>query len=107
MPDSSGKLSDEEKKKITDWLARWRHEPNPCSVCGSPNWLIGDHLVQPVTLGPNSQLQLGGVGYPQIMLISLPCGHTVFINAVVAGILVPPPPVPPPPPFVPPSPQSE
>jgi hypothetical protein len=81
-------LSDEDLKKALAFLESKRRGDIVCPICKSTEWTIGAHIVQPVTVSPgNNGLMLGGVGYPQIMLISKECGHTLFINAVVAGIV--------------------
>src|SRR6266702_6975618 len=89
MPDVDGKLSAEEIQKIMAWLAKYPKAGNAvCPMCDSPNWIIGQHLVQPITQGPRAAIQLGGgVAYPQVMLISNPCGYTRLINAVVMGLM--------------------
>jgi hypothetical protein len=90
MPDEKGKLTEEDFTKIRMWLTSFGLPAPHCPFCGSDQWSIGPHLVQPVTLGPAYQLQLGGfIGYPQIAVVSTKCGHTMFINAVVAGLLPP------------------
>jgi ribosomal protein S27AE len=90
MPDQSGKLTEEEKAQVLAWVAEKGKAGNPnCPVCGSPNWLLADHLVQPITLGANRSLLLGGIGYPQVMLVSTVCGYTRFLNAVVLGLIPP------------------
>src|SRR2546425_13340153 len=86
MPDNDGKLTEEEKQRILNWTKEhWKGQVN-CPICASPNWIIGDHVVLPITLGKDSNLMLGGPGYPQVMLVSQPCGYTIFFNAVVIGI---------------------
>ena len=88
MPDKDGKLTDEDRKKVNDWLAKFPEWINgTCPICGSKQWMLAEHLVQPVTLGPSEGLQLGGIGYPQIMLVSNPCGYTRMLNAVIIGVL--------------------
>jgi hypothetical protein len=90
MPDEKGKLTDEELTKIRTWLTSFGLPVPTCPFCGSNVWSIGPYLVQPLTLGAGNALQLGGyIGYPQIALVSAKCGHTLFINAVVAGLLPP------------------
>jgi hypothetical protein len=92
VPDQDGRLTREEKDRFIAWAAK--HEagkPNAgvCPQCKSNQWLIADHLVQPVTLKGNT-MQLGqSIGYPQVMLISEPCGLTWFFNAVLCGIVTP------------------
>jgi hypothetical protein len=51
MTDDSGKLTEEEKKLIVDWLKSHGQNNIVCPVCGDNNWFIGDHVVQPITLG--------------------------------------------------------
>ena len=85
--DKEGKLTEEDKGKVAAWLnERWPGDRQPCPICGDPTWLIADHLVMPLTLGPGNAVNVGGVGYPHIMLISLKCGYTRFLNAAVTGI---------------------
>ncbi len=87
MPDAEGKLTQNEKETVRAWLVRWKIRP--CPVCGNQNWTIGDHLVQPVTLGAGQSLMLGGLGYPQVMVISNECGYTHLLNAVIVGVVKP------------------
>ena len=93
MPDESGKLTEADKTHIQEWLVKVNFPAQSgCPVCGDKSWTIADHIVQPMTMGANNAVQLGGVGYPQIMLISSKCGYTMFINAVLIGMLKPEPP---------------
>jgi hypothetical protein len=90
VPDTGGKFTPEEKTKATEWVNRhWEGRPQNCPICGSTRWVVGEHLVQPLTVsGPHFLPLLGGaVGYPQIQVISIPCGYTMLINAVVAGVV--------------------
>jgi hypothetical protein len=87
MADKDGKLSQEEKKVVVQWIARHQSATkNLCPICNSDKWIIGDHLVQPLTLSGDKGIMLGGVGYPQVLLISDPCGYTRFFNAVLMGV---------------------
>lgn len=94
MAGSDGRLTKEEKDKIKTWLENKTKNP-ACPVCNDPNWVIGDHLVQPMN-GASGGLVIGGVTYPQVMIISTNCGYTRYFNAVVMGIARPgsPPPTP-------------
>jgi predicted nucleic-acid-binding Zn-ribbon protein len=88
MPDDNGKLSPEEKKKITDWLQkRWKESPK-CPISGDDDWAIGDHAITPVIMGKQGGI-FGDVGYPHIMLICKTCGYTILFNAVMMGIFPP------------------
>jgi len=90
MPDEAGKLTADEKQLVNDWIEKNASLDLKCPVCGDSNWLVGDHLVQPLTLSARMNLMLSGPGYPQVMLISQKCGHTIFFNAVVIGLVKPP-----------------
>ena len=89
MTDAEGKLTAAEKKQIQDWLAGvgWATRLGGCPVCGDNKWTIADHIVQPITRGAGNALNLGGPGYPHVMLISNKCGYTIFLNAVMIGLL--------------------
>lgn len=87
MPDSTGKLTSKEVQKAIDWLKK--HSKSPCAVCGSRRWDVAQHLVQPITLGKDGEMLLGGVGYPQFIATCLICGNTLFFNAVFAGLVPP------------------
>ncbi len=87
MPDKDGKLTEADYKLVTDWLEKFSALATPCPLCGSMNWLIGPHLVQPITIGGDQTLLFGGgVGYPHILLMSDKCGYTIMLNAVLVGL---------------------
>lgn len=87
MPDASGQLTQEDKKKVTTWLeGNGFNVRSECPLCGDRHWAIADHLVVPIPLGPNNSVMLGGPSYAHVMLISVKCGYTMFINATIAGI---------------------
>lgn len=89
MPDKDGKLTLEDRQKINSYLQKYPVARfSACPICGSTEWMIAEYMVQPVTIGPGGGVMLGGIGYPQIMLISNPCGYTRFMNAVLIGIVV-------------------
>ncbi len=56
-------------------------------MCGVSRWGIGDHLVFPNTYFPGGGLTVGGVTYPQAMLICGNCAFTAYFNAVVIGLI--------------------
>ena len=91
MPDAMGKLTDEDKKIVVDWLTRDGRPVAKCPVCGTQQWTIGDHITQPITLGADNALSLfnPAPSYPSILVISVPCGYTMHINAVMAGLVKP------------------
>ena len=87
MTEDAGKLSDDQLKQVGTWLKSHEMPPPPCPICGKTDWIIAPHFVQPLTLGPNNTIQLGGLGYPHLMVMSRKCGYTMFFNAVVVGLL--------------------
>jgi hypothetical protein len=87
MPDETGKLTTEEYNKVNTWLTSSGKTPFICPICGGDTWSIGPHLIQPVTLGKDLALQLGGIGYPMIALVSQRCGYVMLFSAVIAGIV--------------------
>lgn len=90
MPDSEGKLTEEEFEKVKAWMARFVATDRPCSVCGTKGWTMLPRLVQPVTLGGAFVIQLGGLeGYPNVGLVCNTCGYTRYLNAVIMGIVPP------------------
>ena len=87
MPANDGKLTDEEKLKLKNWVDRQWKGLKECPICRSPQWVIADHLVSPTIFSGGGNLVIGGTAYPLAMIISTPCGHTVFLNAVMAGLV--------------------
>jgi hypothetical protein len=87
MPDKDGKLTPEDRQKVIEWMgAHGKGDPR-CPICLSEKWMIAEFLVQPMTIGGNHSLQLGGGGLPNIVLISDPCGYTRYLNAVLVGLV--------------------
>ena len=89
--DKDGKLTEGGRQHVGDWLKQHGVvNERLCPMCNKPGWDLVDHIVQPVTTGVGAMLLLGGsVGYPQVMLISRGCGHTVFFIAVQMGLYPP------------------
>lgn len=86
MADSTGKLSQAEIDQVVAWMAKHGAADKICPVCGSNTWFVGHHLVQPLTLAIN-RVQFGGLGYPFVTIMSTPCGYTIFMNAVLMGLV--------------------
>ena len=84
MPDYNGILTLEDRQIIDSWLKdQWR--TGSCPVCRKRNWVLADHVVTPMLYTGVGLTQ--GAGYPQIMVICQVCGYTVYVNAVIAGIV--------------------
>ncbi len=86
MPDSEGRLTDQERTKINQWLTdRWKTSVL-CPICHENHWSIGRHIV--TTLRMTSQgTMLGGESYPQVLVICHTSGYTAFVNAVIMGLM--------------------
>ena len=79
-------LSNEDKLKFVHWLNA--KGIKACPMCGQNKWAVGERLVVPNTWhGPGAGLVVGGVSYPQAMLICGNCAYTAFYNAVVVGLV--------------------
>ena len=89
MPEKDGKLLPEERNKAAEWFRTHWTQNYPCPVSGDNKWAIAEHLIMPITSAGAGGLLLGGVGYPQIMIICGGCGFTLYFNAVMIGIVVP------------------
>ena len=85
MPDASGKLNEGDQIRVRDWLLKKAPSGFVCSVCKANDWVIGDHVVAAPTHGEG--LILGGPTYPNVFVVCRNCGHTLYINAVVSGVL--------------------
>ncbi len=87
MPDEQGKLLDQEIATFQKWLkAHWASSPI-CSVCQKNNWIIGEHLVTTTKISEKGDILLGGVTYPQVMLVCGNCAVTLSFNARLIGVV--------------------
>ncbi len=74
------------QQKAIEWLQKKTNNKMGCETCGSSHWSVQDHIVTPIVLQNNS-IQLGGVSYPQAMVICNNCGNTKYYNAVMMGLV--------------------
>lgn len=82
------KLTDEQHKKLTQYVAtRWK-APFQCPYCKSNSWDITREIFQ-LTEFSKSGLVLGGPVVPLAPVTCTSCGHTVLLNAIIAGVLEP------------------
>jgi len=85
-----GILTQEEKDNA---LARLKERGGDksivCTVCRQTKWIMGDHLVTPIIFRQGGFFMGGGAAYPVIMLVCNHCGHTLYINAVMMGLVPP------------------
>jgi hypothetical protein len=81
MPDEAGKLSAEDISRFLQVLNAKGIMLSPCSACRQTTWTPGQHLVAP-PLFAGGNMMLGGVSYPQAMLICVTCGHTLYFLSI-------------------------
>jgi hypothetical protein len=88
VADDPAALTQEQKDRIVAWL-KARGAPRACAACGHNNWTMANHLVSPPLhrVSGGGGFMFGGPAYPQAMVICANCGHTVYFNTVVMGIL--------------------
>lgn len=84
MPDANGKLTDDEKEKIKQFLTE-RNALKPCEACGEPRWTLGDHIIS-ANIHTGGGLTVGGPLYPQVQLICENCFNTRLHMAVPIGV---------------------
>ena len=78
-----------QRERAAKWASeRWKR-PADCIVCGSNNWTIGDVLELRPFRGGNFVIGRGPI-FPVFPVTCNVCGNTVFINAVAAGVVLPP-----------------
>jgi hypothetical protein len=91
MPNERGKLSTSEKDNIQTKINElWRGGAKNCPICGSNHWILGDHVVESPIITEGAR-GFGAGAYPSVMLISKPCGYTIYFNAVILGVITSPP----------------
>jgi len=79
-------LSQAQKQQVINWLQTKKPTGFQCSVCGVAMWSVGDHIVTAM-VNEGGGLSVGGPSYPNAFLICNNCGHTVYFNAVMMGLM--------------------
>lgn len=75
-----------DKKAVQKWLQQKWTGPASCPISGDNNWTVADDFVQPMKYSTGG-LSIGGRGYPLVMVVCSTCGYTLFLNAIVMGLL--------------------
>ncbi|MFW5679095.1 MAG: hypothetical protein ACOC3D_02425 [Pseudomonadota bacterium] len=87
MPDTTGRLTAEDRQLILNWLkTKGRH--HDCPVCGTNKWMIGDHLIAGRVHGLDPKT-VAREQYPQVVLVCNNCAHTRYFMAVPLGLVLP------------------
>jgi hypothetical protein len=82
------KLNPEQHEKLTRFVAaKWR-PPFQCPYCLTNNWNI-THEVFQLTEFSGAGLVIGGPVVPIAPVTCNNCGHTVLLNAIIAGVIEP------------------
>lgn len=88
-----GILSDEEQSKVRAWVVEKWGKGNAdnlphCPMCGEDNitWINPITMYTPMAMEGERTLS-GGPIMPLLPVICSNCGHTVFVNGILAGIL--------------------
>ena len=72
----------EKRKQAIDWIDK----NNPvCEVCGKDKWTLVPDLISPALF--EGGMVIGGMTYPQVMIVCNTCGNTKYFNAIVIGVL--------------------
>ena len=75
-----------DKNAFQAWLQEKGTGAASCPISGDNNWIVADDFVQPMRYSTGG-LNIGGRGYPLVMVICGTCGYTLFLNATVMGLL--------------------
>jgi len=73
-----------EQQKINR-LAK-KYKPYICPLCHKGEWVIGDRVFYLGEFNENA-IVIGGQSFPVLPIVCSECGNTLFINAIVAGIV--------------------
>lgn len=85
MPGEQGDLSDLEKTRISDWLQEKWTKQKDCPICGSTNWIIGNHLVQQQLLAAGGAV-VPGIYVPYVAVFCGHCAYAVHFNAAIMNV---------------------
>ena len=62
--------------------------PRECTVClQRNNWVVADDLVTPLPYQRADEVAAASGSYPQAMVVCENCGNTVYLNAVMIGVV--------------------
>jgi len=82
-----GEMTDEQYTKAVEWVReKWSTDECPFHS-GATNWYIDHSIAETPSYAPLAQFTGGVVRYPSIVVICSICGYTVFVNAILAGVL--------------------
>lgn len=88
MPDSAGKLSQDDFQKIKAWWDQHWKGDVVCPVCKTKHWTTSAHVVQTPRWSTPEAAGAPPV-YPYIAISCNTCSHTLLFSAVRMGITPP------------------
>lgn len=88
MPNSDGRLTEEDHQKAQEWLRLHWTRNRICPMSDHNAWEIGAQVVAAPPFAGRAMTQKGIV-YPTIPVTCSVCGYTLYFNAVVMGIVAP------------------
>jgi hypothetical protein len=87
-PPGPREITPKDLEKLNAWLAQHSQLVGPmiCPACRQSRWQAGGHVVE---LRPfhGGSMVLGGPVYPMVFLMCQTCGHMVFFNAIITGVM--------------------
>ena len=75
-----------DEQKTLDWLNKHWVGSKACPVCTNTKWGVSDDIVE-IRPFRGGSLTLGGPLYPLIVVTCDTCGHTLFFNAKMLGLV--------------------
>jgi hypothetical protein len=84
MPDSSGYFSEDDRKKISEWVEMRSKGGYNCHCCGNREFRIFSHLVQmPIATDSGANLK---TGYEAVGIGCDVCGNLAWFDADTIGV---------------------
>ncbi|PIZ04435.1 MAG: hypothetical protein COY58_04165 [Gammaproteobacteria bacterium CG_4_10_14_0_8_um_filter_38_16] len=79
------KIDDEKLKKLSESLReKWKNRV--CPMCQSGNWIIQENCFELREFN-GGNLVIGGTVIPIVPIVCNNCSNTVFINAILSGVV--------------------
>lgn len=73
-------------EKAEEWLkAHWKGD-RACPICGNSSWSGNDRAME-IRSFDSGRLAAAGPVIPLLTLTCATCGHTLFFNAILAGLV--------------------
>jgi hypothetical protein len=74
------------KDKFDAWWRENEFKLPRCPISDGRNWSVAEHIVE-FRQYHGGHFPTTGSVYPAVMMICQDCGYTIFINAVIAGLV--------------------